>query len=203
MGPYEDFDISALLEQPEYKNYGGGAVTSSANTTVPSMPAGPTSGLLSLGLGIKQLYDANNVKLVDTVPNQWRTNLGEQTLRANSAQLPNFNQVMGQINRSATNATNQISSGATSSDQIIQGAGNVQSRTNAAVQDLAGKGAMFQQGNIDRKQNIADKIGERMRQDRIDKATREAMLTEAGWRNLGNFAAATDANSEKIAKLFL
>ena len=171
----------------------------SAATVPPATPtaAGPISGVLSLGLGIKQLIDSKNVKLQDTVPQQWRDAYGEQTLRAASSELPNQNAIEGNIARNATNATNQVAAGATSTDQMIAGAGDIQSRSNTAMANAAGQGAQFQQGNIVRKQEWGRDIGTQERQDRVDKSIKEAMLTEAGWRNIGNFAAAGDATLDR------
>lgn len=150
------------------------------------------SGALNLGLGIKQLFDANHVKLNDTVPEELKNMGGDARLRAATARLPNYNQAMANINRNATIATNSAAAGATSSDQVLQAAGDIQSRSNAAIQNLEGAGAQFQQGNIDKSRQIEGQIGEIKRQDKANKALKEAMLTESGWRNIGNFAAAAD-----------
>lgn len=150
------------------------------------------SGALNLGLGIKQLFDANNVKLNDTVPEELKNMSGDARLRASTSRIPNYNQAMANINRNATIAANSAAAGATSSDQVLQAAGDIQSRSNAAIQNLEGAGAQFQQGNIDKSRQIEGQIGEIKRQDKANKALKEAMLTESGWRNIGNFAAAAD-----------
>jgi len=150
------------------------------------------SGALNLGLGIKQLYDANNVELNDTVPEELKNMGGDARLRAATSRLPNYNQAMANINRNATIATNSAVAGATSSDQVLQAAGDIQSRSNSAIQNLEGAGAQFQQGNIDKSRQIEGQIGEIKRQDKTNKALKESMLTESGWRNIGNFAAAAD-----------
>jgi hypothetical protein len=183
-----------------------GMATRNEMTEVPAAPArqavvgegnptpgiAPVSGLLSLGLGIKQLYDANNVELNDTVPQELRDNAADARMRAASTKLPNQTQINENINQNATLATNAAMASATSPDQVLQAAGDIQSRSNNAMQQASGQGAMFQQGNIDKSRGYNMDLGRISRQDRVDKAMKEAMLTEAGWRNIGGFAGAAD-----------
>lgn len=170
-----------------------------ARTELPATATGgggggfaPVSGLLSLGLGIKQMYDADRLKAQDTVPQELKYMGQDAQLRANSTLLPNQTQAMGDINQNATLATNLAASAATSPDQIVQAAGDIQSRTNNAMQNLSAQGAQFQQSNIDKNRQIKGKIGDIQRQDQIDYATNKALLREAGWRNIGGFAGAAD-----------
>lgn len=152
----------------------------------------PISSVLSLGLGIKQLYDAGKVKVEDTVPQQVKDNYGKQRLRAASSLTPDYALQQENKNITATNTINAARTGATSTDQVIQAALGAQRNANAFDRSISSAGEALQERNIDREQNIGQDIGDRQRQDKIDAAKRRALLIEGGMRNLGNFAGGAD-----------
>ena len=154
----------------------------------------PYQWIVSLGLGIKQLYDANNVKLVDTAEPMAHS-IGNRRLGLILLNYRTFNQVMGQINKAPRMPPTRFPADHIFWPDYSGSRQRTKSRLQCSRTGFGRKGAMFQQRRPQTK-IFTDKIGERMRQDRLIKPPR-AMLTEAGCGIWVTLPAATDANSEK------
>jgi len=102
--------------------------------------------------------------------------MGEARLSAASAKVANYGQQANQIENNANIATNQVIAGASSPDQVIQGATRVQGMRNRAYGNLASQGEASQQGRKDRL-NEFRKI--RAQYDDENRKTREALITDA------------------------
>ncbi len=153
---------------------------------LPLLALAAAAALPKIGLGVKQLIDANNVKLQDTATAGQREMLALARQRAAAGRLPGQGYLYGRLgqNQNATiqNATVGASSGA---DLLASIAAADRTRANGEVQ----VGLQGEQANERAQALLGVEVGKEAAQKQRDLAVynqQKAGLTEGGYKNIAN-----------------
>lgn len=143
---------------------------------------GTVGGLVS---GFKNWSDFNKVRRRNLIPEAVQQGADQRFLAEKSAKAADYSAASDQITQDANIASGNVMTGATTPQQAIQGASNIQANKNNAFRSLSGRGAIQQLQNRNSADNYRKLLGEYKTMENNQYANEKASLRNAMMKNFG------------------